>query len=222
MERRQAQRGFTMLEALTSMALFFSLVAAVLITYGPSRSLYTGGATRAEVQQNARLAMAEMARQIRMAGFFPGNFTIPSPGTTEDDPILIATDSALAVHGDIDGSGATNAFLFCLDGDLLRRGRGAANVTGSFTCDQGDVLAENAAELRFTYYDADGNPIPDPATAPYVLDSQGVGSVPDRSDMTQRSDVRRIVVTLTVQEDLPVQKNYVYTLTSDIWLRNNG
>ena len=52
------QRGFTMLEALVSMAVFLSLLTAVLVTYSPSRQIYKSGALKADVQQNARLAMA--------------------------------------------------------------------------------------------------------------------------------------------------------------------
>ena len=75
-------------------------------------------------------------------------------------------------------------------------------------------------DLRFTYYDADNNPIPSPPTAPYRLDSQDTGAVPDLGDTTQRNSVRRVAVTLTAREDLPTDDAQLYTLTADVWMRN--
>ena len=164
--------------------------------------------------------MAEMARQIRMAGYFPENFTATPPDPRIVDPVLVATSDFLAIHGDVDGSDASNAFAFCLDGLLLRRTRAAADDDDAFTCTTGDVLAENVTELRFTYYDATGNPVPDPPSSPYSLDGEGPGSVPDLGDTTARGSIRRVVVTLTVEAPTPNGGVQIYHLTSDAWLRN--
>ena len=92
----------------------------------------------------------------------------------------------------LDGSGVTNAFLFCLDSGGLRRVQGARGVAGSYVCSGGAVLAESVTSLAFAYYDANNNPLPDPPTAPYQLDGQAVG-VPSFANTTQRAAVRRVV-----------------------------
>ncbi len=218
--KRSGQSGFSLLEALVSLALFGVVLAAALGTYSQSRLLFTRSEIRTDVQQNARLAMGEMARQIRMAGYFPENFTATPPSPAITEPVLVATDGFLTVHGDVDGSDATNGFSFCLDGTVLRRTRDATNQLAAYTCSGGDILAENVTELRFTYYDATGNPLPDPPAAPYKLDNQDPEEIPDLSDTSERGSIRRVVITLTVEAPTPQGGVQIYHLTSDAWLRN--
>lgn len=219
---QRTQAGFSVLEAIVSMALFLVVLTGVLSIYTPSRLIYARGEAQTDVQQNARLGMAEMSRQIRMSGYFPENFSDAPPFPALRDPLLIATDGFLAIHGDADGSGASAAFSFCLDGGVLRRSRGPIDEDDSFECSAGDVLAENVSELHFTYYDADGNPVPDPPSTPYALDDQAPGSAPDLDDTTERASIRRVVVTLTVETDTPHTGVQTYHLVSDAWLRNGG
>jgi type II secretory pathway pseudopilin PulG len=214
----QRQAGFTILEALISLTIFLAVVAAVLSTYAPSRTIYARGERKADIQQNARLAMGEMARQVRMAGYFPENFSNPAPATPESDAVRIATDGELAIYGDADGSGESNLFYFCLDGTTLRRGSVPADT--AYDCADGEALADNVVGLRFTYYNADGDPVPDPPTGGYQLDDQAPQTEPDLDDTTERATVRRVVVMLTTQLESPGRGPQVFTLTSDIGLRN--
>lgn len=214
------QRGFTVLEALVSLAIFLAVVTAVLSSYTPSRQLYVRGQHRADVQQNARLAMAEMARQIRMAGYFPENYTVPEPATMVENPVRLATNDALAIYGDIESSGASEVMLYCLDGSTLRRSRGALDSVASYTCAGGDPIAENVTDLSFVYYDAEGNPVPDPPAGSYALDGELPGAIAEVDDVTQRETVRRILVALTTESDAPGRGPQVFTVTSNVWLRN--
>jgi hypothetical protein len=174
-----------------------------------------------DVQQNARVGMDEIARELRMTGYFPENFdTNTGNNLVNVSPIQLATDNALAILGDADGSGTTNVFLFCLDGAVLRRKRAASGAVASYTCSGGDVLAENVTSLRFGYFDVNNTAVPNPPTPPFQLDGQALSAVPDFSDVTQRQAVRRAVITLTVRQDVPRQAPQVYTLTSDVRLRN--
>jgi hypothetical protein len=134
--------------------------------------------------------------------------------------IEIATDTAIAVAGDLDGTGATNTFFFCRDSGGLRRVRGARGGGGSYTCSSGDVLAESVTNLGFAYYDVNNAPIPNPPAGAYQLDAQAPGGAPSFADTTQRGAVRRIVITLTAREAVPNQPAQTYTLTSDVRLRN--
>ncbi len=216
------ERGFSVLEALVSMAIFLGIMAVTMTVYAPSRAIYTKGERKADIQQNARLAMAEISRQIRMAGYFPENFSDPPPATAVTDPIVVATDNTLAIHGDADSSGASNVFLFCLDGNRLRRTRAAKDTSAAYICTGGDVLAQGVSALRFTYYDAAGDPVPDPPAAPFKLDDQTAGGVPDLGDMTERGSIRRVVVTLSAEADTGHDSKQTFSLGSDVWLRNSG
>jgi Tfp pilus assembly protein PilW len=210
-----------MVEAMIYVGLFVLVLGAIFQTFEGNRSTFASGERKADVQANARVGMDEIARQIRMAGYYPENFD----ATTGNDiananAIHIATNDAVAVFGDANAGGSSNVLLFCLDGTTVRRQTGAIGSATSYTCSAGEVLAENITSLRFTYYGADNATLPNPATSPYQLDSQSPGAVPSFSTVTQRSAVRRVVITLTVQSNVPHRAPQIYTLTSDVRLRN--
>ena len=215
----RGQEGFTMVEMLIALTIFLLILMGIFQIFEPSSAAYSASQRKLDVQQNARIAMDMMVRQIRVAGYFPENF---DTDTTNDvaNSVQIATDAALAVAGDLDQSGATNAFLFCLDTSGLRRVKGALGAATSYTCGSGDILAESVTSLGFAYYDANNNPIPNPPTGPYQLDGQAAGVAPAFLNTTQRSAVRRVVITLTAREAVPNQPAQTYTLTSDVRLRN--
>jgi len=214
------QKGFILIEILIYVALFLVVLTGIYQMLDSNRATYASGEKKMEAQQNARVAMDEMTRQLRMAGYFPENFDANTANDlVSPKPIHVATDQALAVFGDSDGSGASNVFFFCLDGSTVRRGK-AASGASAYTCTAGDVLADGVTSLRFAYYGADGASIPSTPTAPYQLDGQVPGSVPDFSDVTQRGAVRRVVIALTATENVPRQAAQIYTLTSDVRLRN--
>jgi type IV pilus assembly protein PilW len=222
MPRRQllGQPGFTIIEMLIALSIFFLVLAGMFSVFAPSNALHAAGQRKVDVQQSGRVAMDMIVRQIRMAGYYPENFDA-NPGNNLSSPVTvqIATDTALAVYGDTDGTNASNVFLFCLGGGALRIGKGANNVPGSYQCN-GSVIADNITGLSFAYYDANNDPVPNPPAAPYQLDAQGVGGIPDFLNTAERAAIRTVVVTLTAQEAVPGQQPQIYTLSSDVRLRN--
>lgn len=218
--RRTDQRGFTTIEALVSFVILLIVLAGVLGVYSESRHIFARGERKADLQQNARFALSQIERQVRMAGYFPENLTVPAVVPALRDPIRIATDAALVVYGDIDGSGASNAVMFCLDGDVVRKTRGPDTTAAVYTCASGDVIAQNVTDLRFAYYDSANTPVPNPPTSPFVLDAQGPGSVPDMTTTTQRGAVRRVLITLTTRGYSVGTGQQNFTLTSDVEIRN--
>jgi prepilin-type N-terminal cleavage/methylation domain-containing protein len=212
------QRGFTIVEMMIALSVFFLVLGGLFQLFGPSNVMYAAGHRKLDVQQSARVAMDTIVRQMRMAGYFPENFDA-NPGNDQANPIHIATDTALTVYGDTDGSGASQVYTFCLDAGGLRRLR--ENLAGAtYQCANGEVLADNVTNLRFAYYDRDGIPVPDPPASPYALDGQGAGIVPGFANTAQRGAIRTVVITLTAQQDVPGQSTQVYTLSSDVRLRN--
>lgn len=220
MTRRRPARqgGFTIVEVLVALSIFLLVLMGIMQVFEPSNMAYQTSQRKLNVQQNGRVAMDLMVRQIRMAGFFPENIDTNNTND-QSNTVEVATNAAIAVAGDLDGSGVTNAFLFCLDSGGLRRVQGTRGVAGSYVCSGGAVLAESVTSLAFAYYDANNNPLPNPPTTPYQLDGQAVG-VPSFTNTTQRAAVRRVVITLTARENVPGQPPQTYTLTSDVRLRN--
>jgi type IV pilus assembly protein PilW len=216
---RSGPQGFTIVEVLVALSIFLLILMGIMQVFEPSNLAYQASQRKLNVQQNGRVAMDVMVRQIRMAGYFPENIDI-NVANDQTNSVEIATDQALAIAGDLDGSGASSAFFFCLDSGGLRRVRGARGAAASYTCGSGEVLAESVTSLGFAYYDANNNPVPNPPTGPYQLDSQAAGAVPSFANTAQRAAVRRVVITLTARENVPNQPPQTYTLTSDVRLRN--
>ena len=218
----RSQDGFTLVELMVAMSIFLLILVGIFQVFDPSSRAYSTSERKLGVQQNARVAMDAMARQIRMAGYFPENIDA-DPANDLANPIQAATQSALSVAGDLDGTGASNAFTFCLNGSGLWRVRGALGAAGSYTCPSGaqaDLMAESVTALSFAYFDSANNPVPNPPTGPFNLDAQGLGGAPSFVDVSQRSIVRRIVIMVTARQNVAGQPAQTYTLASDVRLRN--
>jgi len=217
---RRSEAGFTLIEMMITFAAFLMIMLAVMMLYDSASKVQRRTERRLDIQQNARLAMAHMARQIRMAGYFPENFGASPPSPAVANPIHVATNAALAIHGDSDGSNASNVFVYCLDGTDLRTLKVAAGA--SIACTSGEILAQNIQSLEFTFFNAAGATIPATPTPPYSLDSQGASGIPNLATLTQRSAVRRVLITMTGRAVTASVGTQTYTLTSDVVLRNGA
>jgi type II secretory pathway pseudopilin PulG len=215
----QGPRGFTIVEMLIAFSVFFLVLGGIFQIFGPSNVMYAAGHRKLDLQQSARVAMDTMVRQMRMAGYFPENFDA-NVANDVANAVHIATDGAVAIAGDTDGTGTSNVFTFCLNAGSLQVLREAV-ATASYQCaTNGQILVDNVTNLRFAYFDANNAPLPDPPTGPYALDGQNAGVAPSFADLTQRGAVRTVVITVTTQQSVPGQAPQVYTLTSDVRLRN--
>jgi type IV pilus assembly protein PilW len=213
------QDGFTLVEMMVAISIFLLILVGVFQTFEPSNQAYMTSQHKLGVQQNGRVAMDTIVRQVRMTGYFPENLD----NTTANDisnRIQAASDTQLAVAGDLDGSGSSSAFTFCLDSGGLKVVKGPIGTGASYTCSTGTVLAESVTALSFAYFDSANTPIPNPPTGPYNLDSVALGGAPTFATTTQRAAVARIVIKLTARENVPGQPAQTYDLASDVRLRN--
>ena len=216
------------MELLIGMSIFLIILLGIYQMYDANRATYVRGSRRVDVQQNARVAMDEIARELRMTGYFPENFTTPAAIPLLTNAIQTGTDAAVVIYGDVDASGTSSIFMYCLDTSVnppvARRGKGAADpltskgtAAAAYTCGSGTVLAENITSLSFKYYDANNALLSTP------LDGEIVGSIPNFATPPpplDRSLVRTVVITLTGQENVPGQSAQQFTLTSSLRLRN--
>ena len=225
-ESTQQPSGFTIVELVISMAIFLVILLGVYLVFDTNRALYASGSRKADVQQQLRVALDVMSRQIRMAGFYPERFDA-DPGTNPSLAthlrVLAGTESALVVYGDLDNSNTSNVFLFCRNGtSIIRKRSTAVDAPSGFTCDGGEAVASNITGLRFTYYDQSSVPLPNPPGTAYSLDGQALGVVPDYGLITERDAVRTVVIAVTGRENVPGpgKPPQVLTLNASIRLRN--
>ena len=216
-ERRCA--GFTVVEVLVALCMVLLILLGIMQVFEPSTLAYPTSQRALSAQRTGRAAMELMTRQIRMAGYFPENADSVR-GNEQSNAVELATNTALAVAGDLDGSGASHTFLYCLDGATLRRVHGPRGASSAYTCRGGAVLAEGIDRLAFVYYDRNNDPIPNVPASGYELDGQGLGAPPGFVTTTERAAVRRVAIKLTATESVPNQPPQRYTLTSDVRLRN--
>jgi prepilin-type N-terminal cleavage/methylation domain-containing protein len=253
------QQGFSLIELVIGMAIFLLVLLAVYQLFDTGSATYRSGQRKVDVQQNARVALDEVVRQLRMAGYFPENYNTDTTDNLANPRALhVAASTGLAVYGDLDGSCTTdpcappnssNVFLYCLETDkgarkvYIRRVKGPTGDANSYRCVANpgpgvtsDILAELAdltyarnsdaiidgtAWLTFTYYgvDINNNPV---LLTPAPLDGEGLGAVPAFAcaPACVRSNVRTVVITLVLREEIAHQDPQIYSLTSSIRLRN--
>jgi prepilin-type N-terminal cleavage/methylation domain-containing protein len=233
--RAHAQGGFTLIEVLIALSLFFLIMTGIFQLFGPSNVMYTAGQRKVDIQQSGRVGMDMMVRQIRMAGYFPENFDMPGTGNdiaaANMNPIQVGTSTALAIYGAANGcqdanndgicddpqpAGRSQVFLFCLTGTSLLSKVGPQGAASSYDCSdtaQTQVVADNITGLTFAYFDENHNALAAP------LDGQGLG-IPAFGVTTARAAVRTVVITITSQENVAGQAPQAYTLSTNVRLRN--
>jgi type IV pilus assembly protein PilW len=148
-------KGFTLIEMMLALAIGSILLASIYTFYIGQQKVYAIRELVAEMQQNARIGMALMAREIRMAGYNPAG--IPGVGIIEAGPHVIRVTMDLNDDGVIAGDEDITYSLYDSgrDGDLdLGRQPGGG---------RNDPVAENIASLDFVYTLADGSTTSTPA-----------------------------------------------------------
>jgi prepilin-type N-terminal cleavage/methylation domain-containing protein len=216
----RSQKGLTMIEVLVSLLIFLVVLLAIYQLFDTSHANYASGTKKQDVQQQARLAMEEIVKRVRMAGYFPESFAaVPAPPPFGNNRIRVGAANGLAVYGDMDQTGASKIFLFCFVGGSIRANTSSVNNQNAYTCNQGDVLAENVTALSFQYFDANNALVGPTALAP-TLDGQGLDNIPDMTTITARDSIRTVIITLTTRETVIHQDPQTYTLTSTVRLRN--
>ena len=127
---RRDERGYTLAELLTAMAVLGLLMAGLFLTLQEGQTVYLYGAGRAEVQQNARVALERMLRELRTAS-------------------SVATSSASDVKFTfLDDTAASVTVEYNLNGTNLQR-----NQTVPAAAGQPDILVGGVTTFAVTYYD---------------------------------------------------------------------
>jgi type IV pilus assembly protein PilW len=181
--RRLNKHGFTLVELLVAIAVAGIIMTGIYSTYYSQQKSYIAQEEIVSMQQNLRVAMFYMQREIRMAGCDPTQNAKPGPGIQTAGPNTISFTLDItntAGTGNPDGllNGPNENVTYSIgdgdadgDNDLLRIGT---------------LLAENIDALDFVYLDG--------ASPPNPLDDDGMGNV-----TTNKSQIRSVQVTLVAR-----------------------
>ena len=124
------ERGYSLAELLSAMAVLTLLLAGLLVTFQEGQNVYSFGAGRSEVQQNARVALDRMLRELRTAA-----------------QITTATSNDIQFTF-VDDSGASVTVEYLLNGTNIQRNQTVPAIGG-----QPATLTGGVAGLTITYYD---------------------------------------------------------------------
>ena len=211
------QVGTTLVELVVAISIFAVIIIGIFYIWSNDQQAYLQGSAAADTQQDARAAMEQLAREIRLAGYDPCRY-VPAvlpvgvntncgapPGGSANrsafDPVQAGTYpiqsyavDSIEIHMDRDWSGnAHNAdenIVFSYDS-------GAKQILRDDVMDgrPAQVLAQNIESFSFEYLNASG-------AAP-----------------VDRNDIRVVRILLTAQEAFQGSP-LIVRLQSDVRLRD--
>jgi type II secretory pathway component PulJ len=141
--------GVHLAELMVACALLGLVAAMAFTTLSQALGVYGDGVVRVEAQQNARVALERIARDVRGAGY--GGSAAQFPALAATDPAALVIQMDLDGDGVVGGSGETIAWR--LAGDILRRDAGGG----------AQPIVPGVRALRFEYLDGAGAPTADAA-----------------------------------------------------------
>lgn len=125
---RPRQQGFSLIELMVAMTIGLVVLAAVGYVYLSSRQSFRLADSMSRMQENARLAIETMARDVRMAGYVGCGNLQNSTVTTIANPPVIAISPATVITG-LDSGASTANFA----GTTITRPAGdTISVMGAF------------------------------------------------------------------------------------------
>ncbi len=224
--RSQGEGGFTLAEVLVATTLSTMVLLGVYLLYDVNQATFIRGEQRTDLQQNARIGMDRLVRELRLAGSDPA--IIPLPCATA---ILSATPTSISFIANVDSDAATEKVEYthvpacapnCAD-DPPRVTREEwpslpgpnPNCTTDWSLSgNAQPLAERVTALTFAYY-TDANiclggtcgipPVPVPAI--------GLNSL---------KDIRRISVLIKTEDQQTGSVPQVFELRAEVRPRNLG
>ncbi len=130
------QRGFTLLELLITLSIFLIVLFSVYMVHETNTVSYERSEMRMDIQQNARVALATMEKELRMAGYgvpnAAGTFTVPR--------ILEARPRTITFRVDLRNVNGTLGDLVCTLNSLAPSGTSDLSVNTIAGIHPGDVV----------------------------------------------------------------------------------
>jgi Tfp pilus assembly protein PilW len=226
----------TLVEVLIGAALFSIVAGSAYVLYIAMIDTLNKGELKADLQQNARVGLAKMTQEIRMAGYDPpvGDppmAVIPQIILPPKAPIRTATAQCFSfiadVSGDVSGTGVADQITYNFDSSKNTLRRRQDNWSGppkyEFAGGSFQPLAGSVDLLTFTYYDANNQVLPmEDWTSTHACPPDPKAKLEKRKQLTyeQMRQIRRVAITLKTLGSRPGIYPDSFTLTSDVHLRN--
>ena len=178
---RHLNQGFTIVELLVAMVVALLALGAIYSTFLNQHKSYVVQEETAAMNQNLRIALFYVQREIRMAGCDPTGNANARIITANATSINFTED----VRGDLDGSDsdgdtddANEDITYCLKANNLVKNTGGGN----------QMVVQNIDSLDFVYLDG--------SSPPNILNPGG-SSVPEES----LDQIRSVEVTMVARTD---------------------
>ena len=133
--------GFTIVELMIVLVIMFMVASAAYSVLSSLTRSYTGQNVAADTQQNLRVGIDFMIRDIRMAGLDP--LRTGNSGVTAATPTVFSFTADRNMDGDPDDTGEQITFSYS---------GGKLQLTDGFGT---ETLNDRITDFRFTYLDAD-------------------------------------------------------------------
>ena len=199
--------GFTLIELLVAIAMFSLFSAAAMAILVPLSRSYTATDVASSAQQVVRMAVEVIANDIRLAGLDPlrqlqglDSNGLPKAGFQEAGATSVrftcdrVADGEDEANGEIDDSNFENINYYYDAGAQSLNLRLYAGAPVQST----QELVNNITNLRFRYYDEDGN---------------------ETSDLQL---IRAVQISMTVEEDAGIEGTVERSYTTRVLCRNLG
>lgn len=145
---RRGSRGFALAELLVALAVAGAILVALTGLLWRGEEAFLVGTARMEAQQDARVALERLGRELRAAGIDPRGSRFP--------PLASPSATGFTIQNDLNGDGLIagnpERITYSLTGRTLRRNAGGG----------AQPLIDGVESLTFTYLDAEGNPAQNP------------------------------------------------------------
>jgi prepilin-type N-terminal cleavage/methylation domain-containing protein len=170
-----SESGFTLIELLFVIGLISILLGAIFSWFDNTSRFYSNENVKAGTQSSTRFGMETLIQDVQLAGLNP----LGAPGAG----FIVATTTTIQIASDLnfdgDFSDPFEDTTYALNGGRLEQ----TNHLGT------ETLLDHVTDLRLTYFDADGNLIPEPVNIP---DIRSVGiSLTQTRDSVRGKDISR-------------------------------
>lgn len=155
--RHSPAGGFTLVEVLIALLVGSIVMAAVMTSFQSQHSTYLAQDKVVEMQQNARVAMDILVRDVRSAGYDPNNLGAGITVAGVNNLVFTREDDAAPVGLETISYSLFDAY------DTINRNDNVPDDLALQTTDAGgasagrQAIAENISQLEFRYLNGDGN-----------------------------------------------------------------
>jgi type II secretory pathway component PulJ len=219
---RQRGRGISLIETLIGALIFAFVTTGAYLLYTTMQNTMTRGELMSDLQQNARIGLAQMAQEIRMTGYDPSG-VIPLVALAPKAPVRAAMPGCFSFVADVKGSGTAGQLTYYMRGTTLYRKWDNWNGINAFNDQSPQPLVGSVNWLSFTYYDANNRVLLATAwtSTQRCPPDAGAGAQSNvQLTFDQMRLIRRVGITLKTQGSRPGVFPEFFSVTSDVRLRN--